>query len=160
MTNLIVEYSDVIPWYTDLHPFLSRIEATVLKYDWLWTDVEVNAQLPIAHRDDGRYWIRGETLLQFTKNRPQFSWSVLSAIPSELKEIANRENCEPFADGNPKFWEGIPVPQHPCSDFEIVCWDSTSTLLIGADDALACAFEQAYPGTFDLDEANKNRKTS
>ena len=157
MTNLIVDKSPSIKWYTDLFPFFSLIESTVRRYDWLWTDVEVDAALPVPSNDKGIYWLSGDALLEFVEQHPQFIWSVLSAIPPDSKNAATAVDCIPFADGNRSFWTGSPRPQHPNAMFEVVCWDSSSTLLIGADEPLADAFCRAYPGAVDLDAENSRR---
>lgn len=160
MANLIIENSPTIKWYSDLYPFFSLIEPTIRKHRWLWTDVEVNAPLPIPHNDFGRYLIDGDTLFDFAVGRPQFNWSVLSALPSEYEvaPTAIPRESVPYADGNPDFWHGSPRPQFSDAVFEIVCWDSSATLLIGTDDVLVLdAFGTAYTGAVDLDAENRSR---
>ena len=144
-------------WYTDLYPLFSRVESVVRKHTWHWSDVDVNARLPVACDHRGSCWIEGDNLFEFVRRRPQFCWSVLSAIPAELSQVAMEANDVPFADGNRGFWEGSPNPQHPMAVFEIVCWDSSATLLIGADEHLAEAFRSAYPDAVDLDAKNQLR---
>ena len=160
MANLIIEKSPTIKWYSDLHPFFALVESTVREHRWLWTDVDVNAALPIPDNDVGHYLIDGGQLFDFAAGRPQFNWSVLSALPSDYDfdpAVIPRESM-PYADGNPHFWHGSPRPQFSDAIFEIVCWDSSATLLIGADGPdLLDAFRTAYPGTLDLDVENRSR---
>lgn len=106
----------------------------------------------------GRYWISGPELFRFVEEGPLFGWSVLSAIPAEREPHAKALDVSPYADGNPNLWTGKPEPQHPDADFEIVCWDSSCTLVIGANDVVAAAFRSAYPDALDLDLANSVRK--
>src|SRR5690606_32781355 len=94
------------------------------------------------------------------EQRPLFFWAVISAIPSSCSDDDINAPCSPYADGNPTFWIGSPSPQHPQAEFEIVCWDSGATLLIGADDVVAAAFRSAYPGSIDLDRVNQRRGRS
>ena len=153
--NLIVEKSERIKWYTDLFPFFDQISDVVTQHEWLWTDDEVVSELPEHKTDEHqRKWVDGATLIQFVRNRPQFVWSVLSAIDPNDVDNARSDSTYPSADGNGNLWLGTPQPQHPCAKFEIVCWDSTATLLINANEALANAFRNAYPGCIDLDELN------
>ena len=160
MANLIIEKSPSIKWYSDLHPFFALIESTVRANRWLWTDVDMTSELPVPHNAHGRYLLDGDTLFDFTVNRPQFVWSVFSALPPdyELDPIAIPRESIPYADGNPDFWRDSPRPQFSDALFEIVCWDSSATLLIGAEDAdVLNAFCAAYPGEVDLDAENRSR---
>jgi hypothetical protein len=149
--NLIAEKSPRIKWYSDLRPFFSVIESRVQNYVWLWTDVEVGAPIPVDADAARRYWISGFALLQFVAEAPQFVWSVLSAIPPMKEQHARSIDRVPCADGNRNLWIGSPRPQHPDADFEVVCWDASCTLLIGADEEIAAAFRSAYPDALDLD---------
>jgi hypothetical protein len=127
------------------------VESVVRQHVWLWSDIEVAAELPIACDHRGACWIDGDKLFDFICRRPQFIWSVLSAIPAESRRVAEEVDCVPFADGNRSFWVGSTTPQHPMASFEIVCWDSSATLLIGANAELAEAFRLAYPDAVCLD---------
>lgn len=159
--NLIVENSPAIQWYTCLFPFLSRLGPIVDRYLWLLTNIEINSGLLPFHEDPPEaYWVTGLDLLRFVEEvRPQFIWGVLSAITHNNEQMAKRQECYPFADGNRAFWVGTPRPQHPFAEFEVVCWDSSLTLLIGANDEVAECFRNAYPGTVDLDVENAKRRS-
>jgi hypothetical protein len=157
--NLIVENSPDIRWYTDLFPFVDRLGPRVDDYVWLLTSVELNVGvLPFREEPSDSYWVNGKSLAGFIKDvRPQFIWAVLSAIPTSDDKLARREDCYPFADGNRGFWINAPHPQHPYAEFEVVCWDSTSTMLIGANEGIAECFRNAYPGAIDLYMENAKR---
>lgn len=159
MANLIIEKSKAIRWYSDLQPFFSLMEPVVRSHRWLWSDVDVYAPLPIPDNDCGWYLIDGDTLFNFVQPGPQFVWSVLSALSHDaVVELPNLETV-PYADGNSNFWHGSPKPQFPDAEFEVVCWDASATLLIGADEAVANAFRMAYPDARDLDELNQSTKS-
>jgi hypothetical protein len=156
--NLIVDKSPAIRWYTDLYPFVFRARGRVEQYAWLMTNISLNANLPFEESPQGAYWVPGRDLAQYvSQTRPQFSWGVLSAIPADREILARNDTTYPFADGNSRFWNGSPRPQHPFAEFEIVCWDSSATLLIGADEEIGHHFKDAYPGTVDLDAENLKR---
>ena len=158
MANLIVEKSRSINLYTDLQPFFSLIEPVVRKHRWLWSDVDVYAELPIADNDCGWYLIDGDTLFDFVQTRPQFVWSVLSALRPDAVVDPGSSETVPYADGNPDFWHGSPRPQCPDAEFEVVCWDASATLLIGADETVANAFRMAYSDAHNLDDLNTPTK--
>lgn len=157
MANLIVEGSQAVSWYTDLYPFFSLVEPTIRQHIWLWSDIDLNTELPIECKGTNVCWISGDSLFDFIRKRPQIKWSVLSAIPATLKAAASSSTIIPFADGNPDLWHGNPSPQHPLAAFEIVCWDSSATILIDADANLATAFRSAYPAAADLDDENRRQ---
>ncbi|GAA5508878.1 hypothetical protein Rcae01_04347 [Novipirellula caenicola] len=157
MANLIIETSPTINWYSDLFPFFSMVESTIRSRRWLWTDVEINRKLPVPDNVYGRYLIDGDTLYDFAVGRPQFVWSVLSALPADADFDPTMLDSVPSADGNPDFWHGAPKPQFPGAEFEIVCWDSSATLMIGAGASVSEAFRAAYPGALDLDVENQSR---
>ncbi|MEZ6116842.1 MAG: hypothetical protein R3C28_09755 [Pirellulaceae bacterium] len=149
LANLIIEKSPTIPWYTDLHPFFALIESTIRSHRWLWSDVDVNRALPLPDDTFDPYVVDGSTLFDFAAGRPQFNWSVLSALPfdADVDPTAIPREAVPYADGNPDFWHGSPRPRYTDALFEIVCWDSSATLLIGTDDQQVLdAFHAAYPG--------------
>lgn len=157
MANLIIESSPTIKWYSDLWPFFSLIESSIRRHRWLWTDVETASEMPVSENDFGRYLVNGDTLFDFTATRPQFIWSVLTALPADTDFDPLSLESVPSANGNSSLWHGSPKPQFNGARFEIVCWDSAATLLVGADDSTAGAFRTAYPGARDLDAANQSR---
>ena len=126
------------------------MEPAIRQYVWLWSEIDVNQPLPASCDDRGRCWIDGDNLYEFVSGRPQFIWSVLSAIPAKYHAAATKVDCTPFADGNRCLWSRHTKPQHQMAAFEIVCWDASATLLIGADEALAAVFRRAYPDAAEL----------
>ncbi len=154
--NLIVENVPRINWHTDLNPFVAALGAIVDNYVWRFDDVYAAAAFPDG-TEPGVWYLTGSDMRVLVSDHPQFVWAVISAIPRhhnlESLCIAHR----PYADGNPAFWSGSPRPQHPKSKFEIVCWDASATLLIGADETIAQAFLDAYPEAVDLDRENRDR---
>ena len=159
LMNLIVQNSPAIRWYTDLVPFLARLGLRVEQYVWLVTSVELNVGvLPFLEEPSDSYWVAGRDLVCFVESvRPQFIWAVLSAIAVKNEHAARLQACYPTADGDRGFWKGVLRPQHPYAEFEVVCLDSTSTLLIGANEEIAECFRVAYPGAMDLDMENAKR---
>ncbi len=57
----------------------------------------------------------------------------------------------PYADGNPAFWRPYPHPQHPQATVEIVCFDSSLTMLLSLEPELTRRFRAAFTDALDLD---------
>jgi hypothetical protein len=74
--------------------------------------------------------------------------------------VIDTENLRvvPYADGNPDFWRGQPRIQHPDACVEIVCWDSTSVLLITTQSELTARFRAGFPEAVDLADFNRRRR--
>jgi len=123
-------------------------------HDWLIADIDCN-HLPderIPYGSDP-ILISGNDLLDVvTKHDIQFSWAVFRALPRGCRP---NTSDVPYADCNPDFWTGSPRPQLKEALFEIVCWDSALTLLIGAPDYIAKRFRSYFTDSRDLDTWNK-----
>jgi hypothetical protein len=151
--NLILEKSKFVEHYTYLDPIFDTAPEFA-EFTYLISDLAILS--PNSFTDtklsDNPLVISGRVLRDIVqKDKIQFVWAVLSGfdrepiIPSEL----------PYADGNPNFWQGVPTPQIPEAQFEIVCWDSGATLFIGIDSLVAEKLRRKYPDILDLDEENQ-----
>ena len=144
-----------IKWYTDLFPFVKALDLHADDFSWLCTGgLEYDF---VAQPQDAGSWLSATELRKYIEARPVFAWGVLSAISFDDLPAAKAANCYPYADGNRGFWTGCPKPQHPLAAFEVVCWDSSATLLIGGSSKVADAFLAAYPSALDLDALNAER---
>ena len=148
--NLLLERSKFVEYYTYLDPVF-RAAPEFVDFTFLISDIEIGGGCERLAK--GPLVISGRELQAIVeKEKVQFIWAVLSAfdrepaIPDEL----------PYADGNPGLWKGSPKPQNSGEKFEIVCWDSGSTLFIGIEASTAEKLRQRYPDIQDLDEYNKN----
>ena len=61
----------------------------------------------------------------------------------------------PYADGNGALWAPEVTIQHPLAEVEIVCWDSSCTMLLSRDEDLARRFQAFFPEAVDLNEYNR-----
>lgn len=112
-------------------------------FDWYISDLETN--LIISELRNGDDWISGD-VLEHVLNTPglQFIWAVFSAFAPGTGgfEVAD----PPSADGNGRYWRAPNVqPQLDGALFEIVCWDSSATLLIGLPEANQLLFLNTNP---------------
>jgi hypothetical protein len=103
--------------------------------------------LPIAEG-----WYEGEKLEDCIVGKDiQFIWAVFSAFPvGKRVEVIH----PPYCDGNPNYWNGTePAPQLSGAVFEIACWDSSATILVGIASEMARSFTSIYTDTIELTKA-------
>jgi hypothetical protein len=154
--NLIFEKVPRIRWYSDLTPFVAAIASRLHDYTWRFDGVK--GVVPPHGKECDDYWVlTGSEFANLVADHPQFTWAVVSAIPKDCSHSQINSPCAIYADGNPAFWTGMPRPQHPFAAFEIVCWDASATLLIGADEPIASVFRIAYPESRDFDYGSADR---
>jgi hypothetical protein len=141
--NVILMYSDQVPWYTDMAATFLAMGVDPRSYDWYVSSVETNVPVPVFSEHEA--WVTGDELAVVLAAPIQFSWAVFSAFPRGVRVDVS---SPPDADGNPTFWHPPEVrPQLEGACFEVVCWDSSATILIGVSPQQAERFSQAYPDT-------------
>lgn len=167
MNSILVD-SDEIEYYTFLGPIFEAIHNKQCDYNWLITELNTN-WVPDNFLDyfehyrinegywdrDNRYWISGTQLTELINDyNIQFIWGVLSGFSKSEQIDINNLDVVPFADGNTAFWKPGVTVQHPKSEIEIVCWNSTLTLLISKDQSVVNDFREYFKEARDLDEYN------
>lgn len=160
--NLMLEDAESIARFTGLRAVFNALPGACENHDWLvsdleciWLKTEDDDGMPDERLRGGSVLIAGEDLsLIIQTRRIQFAWAVFTALPKGARPRVAPEHL-PYADGNRTLWIGSPKPQCPQALFEIVCWDSTYTLLIGLNDRLAASFRIAFPTVLDLDAYNQ-----
>ena len=150
--NYVAKSGKSTPVHTFLEPYVRLMEPVVRDFDWIWTEIDVAGAPPDYPTDDyGRQWLSGGQLVDYIYSGPQLIWSVLTAVFPHDREAAMANDTVPNADGNDDCWSPTRGPQHPFGYLEIVCYDSSATLLIGADafavDTFLTAFPDAMPIT-------------
>lgn len=148
--NLILESPAPVPYFTDVGLTLRSAGIDVRSFDWYVSDVETNMPTELSGEDG--CWLTGEALDRVLgAEKLQFVRGVFSAVPRGARPpVAS----VPVADGNRALWEADDIkPQLSGALFEIVCWDSSSTILIGLSQDQARAFRAAFPPARDLSEA-------
>lgn len=124
------------------------LQVNCTEFDWYISDIETNGYaIPEG-------WCSGKKLKGIIEaNDVQFIWAVFNAF-----EVGTRFNVskKPYSDGNPEYWNGSnPKPQLESSKFEIACWDSSATILIGVTSEQANSFVSAYTDTVELGQQRK-----
>jgi len=119
-------------------------------FDWYLSDVETNYYGEDLSSED--QWIAGDELHRVLEsNDIQFIWAVFSAVP-----VGHRPpvSTAPYIEVNPGYWTGSEVqPQLPEALFEIACWDSSATILIGLPEVAEARFLAVFPETESLQNA-------
>ena len=127
--NLILESPAPAPYFTDMKRTLCDAGILAADFDWYISDLDTNFHVPALGTDD--IWIQGTTLAQALEIPGlQFVWAVFSAFPAG--DGWQDVESPPVADGNGRYWLPPEVtPQLQGARFEIVCWDSSATILVG-----------------------------
>jgi len=148
--NLILEKTNQVPYFTNMQLVLSALGLTASDFDWYVSDIETNYYGEEFSSEDR--WMTGLELQEFiTSNEVQFIWAVFSAVPKGSRPAIQNT---PYVDGNPTFWNQSSVkPQLEGALFEIACWDSSATILVGIGTEAGERFKRAYPDTKLLSQA-------
>lgn len=147
-----------MPFHTDLKLVFEALGGRQREFNWLITNLECNhypdPAIPFYPMSEP-LWLADEQLTKVVFEYDiQFIWGVLSGFDrSQVIDIEDLE-VEPYADGNRDLWIGHPTIQHPKAQVEIVCWDSTCTLLLSKDDDLTNRFRKFFKDAKDLDQYN------
>lgn len=152
--NLILERTDRVNFYTDMRVVFESAGLRASAFDWYLSDVETNYYGTDFSHDDR--WIPGIELERFLNTHTvQFIWAVFSAFPVGYRRSITDA---PYVGDNPLYWRGVEVtPQLSDALFEVVCWDSSATMLICLPDDAVKRFTDVYPETRSLAAASKDR---
>lgn len=153
--NAILEKTQQVAGFTDLNDVFRGIGNIQNAYNWLITDLECN-HYPDNCLLDNTVWLSGEDLTALVRTHDiQFIWAVLSGFPKHLDRSELDMSIVPYANSNPAIWYANAKPQHPQADIEIICWDSTSTLVISENTRIIEHYKQTYSDARDLDQRNE-----
>ena len=148
-------------YFTDVRLVFRALGDHQRRLNWLVTDLE---WVRLDQREDtadefsrpGPHWVPGDDLTRFVDSYDiQFVWAVFSGFPPGVSLDLSDLEVEPNADGNSRLWDPEPRIQHPLAEVEIVCWDSTCTLLLCRDPSLVASFRRYFPEAVDLAEHNR-----
>ena len=145
--NLILENTDQVRFFTDMALVFNALGISAADYDWYVSDIETNCSESMFSQDNR--WISGQELQELLANSNiQFIWAVFSALPKGVHFVVE---TPPYVYNNPSYWSGEDVrPQLEDALFEIVCWDSSATILIDLPAEAEASFSRAFPDTRNL----------
>jgi hypothetical protein len=145
--NLILENSTQVPYFTNMRLVLEALRVPATTYDWYVSDIETNVGDAIFSVEDR--WLSGEELGEaLAKHEIQFCWAVFSAVPKGCRPSVS---STPYADGNPSYWNERELkPQLVDAYFEIACWDSSATIVVGITQEAATSFIRMFSDAIPL----------
>lgn len=149
-----------MPWYTDLRTVFEALGGREREFDWLVTNLECNWYPPELSPEREARFFDGETLSSLVRRqtqRIQFIWAVLTGLDRGASLDLASLPVLPYADGHRGFWSGEPEMQYPGARVELVCFDSSMTLLLTSDADLTARFRATFPEAVDLAAYNRNR---
>lgn len=150
----ILENSKSVEYYTNLKDVFRAINNIQTNYNWLLTDLECNYYVDKRLRQD-KVWISGVELTELVyDNDIQFIWGVLSGFNCDINIDIDNLTIVPYADMNRGLWSPNVEIQHPKADVEIVCWDSTATILMARDERISRDYANYYKDAVRLDHLN------
>ena len=152
--NLILERSAQVPYFTNMRLVFDALGLSEAEYDWYLSDIETNSYGEDFTSEDR--WISGSELREFLLNHSvQFIWGVFSTVP---KGYRAQVPMPPYVDGNPRYWQGKELaPQLQGAVFEIACWDSSATILVGLPSHAQASFRAVFPDEESLANAALRR---
>jgi hypothetical protein len=158
--NTLLKGPSRMEFYTDLRLVFQAFGGRQREFNWLITDLECNTYPPGLHWDNRPLWFSGQALTALVSSfNVQFIWGVLSGFPPHISLDIQQLSVEPYADGNRELWSPNTTIQHPYATIELVCWDSSATLLRCHDDDLTQEFRAFFPEAVDLKQYNERQTT-
>lgn len=153
--------------YTNIALVFQAFGGRQKEFNWLITNFE-------GHGVDDKSWgtrlpdiafgkepkiVNGSVLTEIVEQIDiQFIWGNLSGFASDVTLDVSQLEIVPWADGNRMFWSANVAPQHPQAMVEMVCFDSSLTLLLSKDNDLSRRFRAFFPESVDLDQHNRERE--
>ena len=151
--NWIIKRTDKMEFHTNLRSILKPIINEIKGLNWLITDLEFNnicrtEDLPVNYEQD--YFILSSTQFgDLVAADMQIIWGVILGIPEACTINADQNNL-PHAEGNDLIWKNGNL-QHPDAIIEIVCFDSSYTILKFKDKHLSDQFKAYFNEAKDLE---------
>jgi len=150
-----------MPWYTDLRAVFGVLGGREREFDWLVTDLECVPFPPELSPEKEAQLFSGEALSDLVRGQSvptQLIWAVLTGFERGTSPDLSNLCLLPGADGNSDLWPGEPRIQYPRAVVELVCWDSSATMLITSDSDLTARFRAGFPEAVDLATSARARR--
>jgi hypothetical protein len=156
--NWIIKESNKLRWKTDLKVLFAPLIDDIDNYNWLVADLEYqllstpdkSVDLHVDLEQD--YFILSSAQLKkIIYSDIQIIWGVFLAIPISINLNVDKNNL-PFADGNSKIWLDGSL-QHPDAVIEIICFDSSYTIIKFMDKVLSDKFKAYFDEAVELGKA-------
>lgn len=154
--NLIYNDYETTPFFTYIDDVFDSFNGKQNDYNWLLTDFELN-DYPKEFIGNDIIWLSGEKLTSILKeSKIQFIWAVLSGFKKDITINPKNLSITPIVKDNYDLWKKPPHIQHPDADVEIICFDSSATILLSKDLELSRRFFEKFNTSKNFDELIKN----
>lgn len=152
--NVILERTSQVSFFTNMRTVFEALGIRPSSFDWFISDVETNDFGNQVFGVD--QWVTGQALEDYLASKDvQFVWGVFSAVSKGTRLPIEDA---PFVDGNPDYWQGRQIgPQLDGALFEISCWDSSATILVGLPDENIENFMQTFSDAKPLESIGDSR---
>ncbi|WP_040625784.1 hypothetical protein [Mucilaginibacter paludis] len=142
-----------MPYHTHLDQILKPILDDVGHYNWLLADLEYTStfsdKIPVD-MDQDYFILAPEEFAELLKADLQIWWGVILGIHPGVEVMVNENNL-PFAEGNDQIWMNGNL-QYPDAAIEIVCFDSSYTIVKFTDEQLSGKFYTYFPEAIELEK--------
>jgi len=141
--TLILEKTNQVEYHTDMNvmiqPFREELKSMnwfLSNQDYMLLDYEEKGDLDKLNHESPVIFFDGSELLEILESRSiQFNWGVFCGTYEKVNFEDDQEI--PYADSNPSIWTQPSEFLYPGSQIEIICFDSTSTIVKFRDRQLA-----------------------
>lgn len=153
--NWIISKSDKIRCHTDLKSIIEPIWDYVKELNWLITDLDFMSSDTVPISFDHDYFILNpkEFKVLADSETTQIIRGVISGIPAKQTIEIDNSNL-PYAEGNELIWMDGHI-QYPGALIEIVCYDSSYTIIKFKNEDLSAKFKQHFGEAIELGQASK-----
>ncbi|WP_289055938.1 hypothetical protein [Carboxylicivirga marina] len=148
---LILRDNKIMNFHTDLYEIIEPFKDNFRELNWLLTeqeyillDYEQKGKVEKLNHDSKKIEFTGDELYETIKNREiQFIWGVFCGFNGTIPDLVVNEL--PYADLNPDIWKRPDKKLVKGSVIEIICFDSSSTILKTKNNKIKKLFGEKFP---------------
>lgn len=147
---IILENTYQLEFQTELSKLITPFRDKFRSLNWLLTDLdymildaEEYGSVDKLNLGEKAIRLKGTELCDLVEKRKiQFVFGVLTGFNTEIPSVA--EEDLPTADQNQEVWTEPKKFQIPSAEIEIICWDSSTTILKFKNNLLGQKFMQEF----------------
>ncbi|HWJ28914.1 MAG TPA: hypothetical protein VNS32_20385 [Flavisolibacter sp.] len=150
--TIILEETNQFTFHSDLSLVIRPFGDYFQRLNWLITDLWCFSLEPpdkkkgigrLNHEDLSIVFSGKELYDLIMSEKIQFIWGVFSGFEGDIPVV--KEDDLPYADGNRDIWVRPEDFQLPSAQIEIICWDSSATIVKFKDKAFGYRFLEVFP---------------
>jgi hypothetical protein len=150
--NWIISDSNKMEYHTHLNAVLKPIEDDIKDMNWIISDLDyfpdIITDLPVDLSHD-YFVLSPEDFRTLVDANTQIIWGVFLGIPSTSPLEVDKEHL-PYAEFNELIWKNGNI-QHPSAQIEIVCFDSSYTIVKFRDEYMSDKFKAYFNEAIELE---------